>query len=155
MEEKGWLLVDPGSSAGLDGAIAKAVERGDNWFGYYWAPTAIVGKYNLQLLPFEVQFAGSENWDGCIVKAEQDCADPKPSAWTKSEVHTVITDALMQRGGAAVDFLSKRVFPGPVMNAMLVHMEEEQAGGMDAAIEFLVRYEDVWTEWVSEEVAEK
>ncbi len=96
MEEKGWLLVDPGSAAGLDGAIAKAVKRGENWFGYYWAPTAIVGEYNLQFLPFEVEFAGSENWDGCVVKPEQECADPQPSAWTKSEVHTVITDALMR-----------------------------------------------------------
>ena len=24
-------------------------------------------------------------------KPEQDCADPKPSAWTKSEVNTIIT----------------------------------------------------------------
>jgi glycine betaine/proline transport system substrate-binding protein len=30
MEAKGWLLVDPGSAAGLDGSMAKAVERGCN-----------------------------------------------------------------------------------------------------------------------------
>ena len=45
MEKKGWVLVDPGSAAGLDGSMAKAVERGDNWFGYYWSPTAMIGKY--------------------------------------------------------------------------------------------------------------
>ncbi len=28
MEKKGWVLVDPGSAAGLDGSMAKAVERG-------------------------------------------------------------------------------------------------------------------------------
>ncbi len=28
MEKKGWVLVDPGSAAGLDGSLAKAVERG-------------------------------------------------------------------------------------------------------------------------------
>ena len=33
MEKKGWVLVDPGSAAGLDGSMAKAVERGENWFG--------------------------------------------------------------------------------------------------------------------------
>ena len=31
MEKKGWVLVDPGSAAGLDGSMAKAVERGENW----------------------------------------------------------------------------------------------------------------------------
>jgi glycine betaine/proline transport system substrate-binding protein len=155
MEEKGWILVDPGSAAGLDGAMAKAAERGENWFGYYWSPTSMIGKYNMQLVPFGVEFAGSENWDGCIVKPEQDCADPQPSAWTHSEVHTVITDDLMQRGGVVVDYFSNRIFPGPIMNAMLVYMGEEQASGADAAVEFLVRHEDVWTVWVSPDVAEK
>ena len=31
------------------------------------------------------------------------------------------------------------------MNAMLVYMGEEQAGGEDAAIEFLTQHEDLWT----------
>ena len=29
-KKKGWKLVDPGSSAGLDGSMTKAVERGEN-----------------------------------------------------------------------------------------------------------------------------
>jgi glycine betaine/proline transport system substrate-binding protein len=155
MEAKGWKLVDPGSAAGLDGSMAKAAERGENWFGYYWAPTALIGKYNMQLVDFGVPFAGAENWDGCIVKAEQDCADPQPTSWTNSEVHTVITDRLKQEGGVAVDYLSGRIFPGPIMNAMLVFMANEQAGGEDAAIEFLNRHEDLWSTWVPADVAAK
>ena len=45
MEKKGWILIDPGSQAGLDASMAKAVERGDNRFGYYWEPTAPVGRF--------------------------------------------------------------------------------------------------------------
>ena len=155
MEKKGWVLVDPGSSAGLDGSIAKASERGEPWFGYYWSPTAIIGKYNLQSVPFEAPFAGADNWDGCIAKAEQECANPKPSAWTESEVHTVVTDEFKKKGGVAMDFLSKRVWPGPVMNGMLVYMTDNQASGEDAAIEFLATKEDVWTKWVPADVAKK
>jgi len=155
MADKGWVLVDPGSAAGLDGSMAKAAERGENWLGYYWAPTALIGKYNMQLLPFEVEFAGAENWDGCIVKAEQDCADPKPSAWTHSEVFTVITDDFKNAGGVAVEYFSKRIFPGAVMNAMLVYMADEQASGEDAAIAFLERHPDLWKAWVSEDAAKK
>ena len=91
-KKKGWVLVDPGSAAGLDGSIAKAAEGDKNWFGYYWSPTSIIGKYNMQPVDFGVPFAGSENWDGCIVKSEQECANPKASAWTTSEVNTVVTD---------------------------------------------------------------
>ncbi len=156
MEAKGWKLVDPGSAAGLDGSMTKAVERGENWFGYYWSPTAMIGKHKMVKLPFGVPFAGAENWDGCVVKAEQDCADPKPSAWTQSEVHTVVTDDFKKNGGPEVmEYLSKRVFPGPVMNNMLVYMGDEQAGGEDAAIEFLLQHGDLWKSWVSADVAEK
>ena len=56
MEKKGWVLVDPGSAAGLDGSIAKAAEGDKNWFGYYWSPTSIIGKYNMQPVDFGVEF---------------------------------------------------------------------------------------------------
>ena len=39
------------------------------------------------------------------------------------------------------------------MNAMLVYMGDEQAGGEDAAIEFLSRHGDLWREWVSDDAA--
>ena len=135
--------------------MAKAVERGENWFGYYWSPSAMIGKYNMVPVPFGVDFAGSDNWDGCIVKPEQECADPKPSAWTKSEVQTIITDEFMQKGEAAIGYLKARVYPGPIMNGMLVYMQENQADGADAAVEFLRTHEDVWTQWVSPDVSAK
>jgi len=155
-EAKGWKLVDPGSAAGLDGSMTKAVERGENWFGYYWSPTAMIGKHKMVKLDFGVPFAGSENWDGCIAKAEQDCADPKPSAWTESEVHTVVTDDFKASAGDEVmSYLTNRVFPGPIMNDMLVYMGENQAGGEDAAFEFLLTQGDLWEQWVSADVVEK
>jgi len=153
MEEKGWVLVDPGSAAGLDGSIAKAVERDEPWFGYYWAPTAIIGKYKLSILDWETPFAGQEEWDSCIVKPEQECLEPKKTAYTVSDVQTVITDRLMQEGGIAVDYFKQRVFPGEAMNEMLVYMNDNQATGEDAAWHFLETYEDIWSAWVSEEAA--
>lgn len=156
MEAKGWKLVDPGSAAGLDGSMTKAVERGENWFGYYWSPTAMIGKHEMVKLPFGVEYAGDENWNGCIALAEQDCADPKPSAWTASEVHTVVTDEFKNKAGPEVmDYLNKRVFPGDVMNGMLVYMGDNQAGGEDAAIEFLIEQGAVWESWVSADIADK
>ena len=142
-----------GSPAGLDGSIAKAVERGKSWFGYYWSPTALAGKYGMVKVPFGVPFAGSENWDGCMVKPEDECAEPKPSAWTRSEVHTVVTERFKNNGGVALDYLRARVFPGDVMNGMLAYMEEHQATGEDAALEFLRKHEDIWTKWVSADAA--
>ena len=123
MEKKGWVLVDPGSAAGLDGSIAKAADSGNTWFGYYWNPTSIVGKYNLQPVDFGVPFAGRDNWDNCITLPEQDCANPKPTAWTKSEVNSIVTANFAKTGGKeALSYVEKRVFPGEVMNLSLIHI---------------------------------
>ena len=135
--------------------MAKAVERDQNWFGYYWSPTALIGKYKMIKVPFGVPFGGSENWDGCIVKPEQECASPKPSSWTESAVYTVITDKLKKSSSAAAGYLKSRVYPGEVMNGMLVYMQDNQADGADAAAHFLKIHEDVWGKWVPANIAAK
>lgn len=155
MEEKGWVLIDPGSAAGLDGAIAKAAEREENWLGYYWNPTAIVGKYHLTMLPFEAEWGGAENWDTCISLDPVDCADPQPTSWVASAVETIVTDDFVAKAGPAADYFKARVFPGEVMNEMLVYMVDNQSMGEDAAYRFFDEYEDIWTQWVPADVAEK
>ena len=155
MEAKGWVLIDPGSAAGLDGAIAKASERGEPWFGYYWSPTAVIGKYKMQKLEWETPWAGDENWEACIAKPEQECLDPQKTSYSASAVNSVVASEFLERGGAAADYIKARVFPGSAMNEMLVFMTENQASGEDAAYEFLDTMEDVWTQWVPADVAEK
>ena len=54
-----------------------------------------------------------------------------------------------------MSYLTNRVFPGPIMNDMLVYMGENQAGGEDAAFEFLLTQGDLWEQWVSADVVEK
>ena len=41
------------------------------------------------------------------------------------------------------------------MNGMLVYMNENQAEGSDAAIEFIQKHESVWKNWVPANVATK
>jgi len=150
MEKKGWKLIDPGSAAGLDGTISKASDSGKPWFGYYWNPTSMVGKYGLIPVPFGVDFAGRDNWDNCIMKPAGECANPKMTAWTKSEVNSIITKSFVEKAGKdAVKYVEKRTYPGDVMNGMLVYMADNQAKGSDAAIEFLKQHEGVWSKWVS------
>ena len=156
MEKKGWVLVDPGSAAGLDGTISKAADSGDSWIGYYWSPTSMVGKYGLQAVNFGVDFAGRDNWDNCIMLPDEQCASPKKTSWTKSEVNSIITKGFIDKGGKdAVAYVEKRTYPGDVMNSMLVYMSDNQAKGSDAAVEFLKQHEDVWGSWVSSSAKKK
>lgn len=151
-EGKGFNLLDTGSAAGLDGSIAKAYERQEGWLGYYWAPTSILGKYEMVRLGHGTDHDKAE-WDRCT--AVLDCPDPKPNAWAKSEVFTVVTKSFADRAGPAMDYLKGRSWPNQTVNVLLAWMTDNQATGEDGAKYFLKNSEDVWTKWVSPEVAEK
>ena len=110
----------------------------------------MVGKYGLTPVDFGVPFAGRDNWDNCIMLPAGECADPKPTAWTKSEVNSLITSGFAKKGGNdAVTYVEKRTYPGDVMNGMLVYMADNQAKGSDAAVEFLKQHESLWSTWVT------
>jgi len=150
---KGWELVDPGSAAGLDGSVAKASEQGEHWFGYYWNPTSLVGKYDMRMLDWGVPYAGDDNWNGCVSLGTGECSDPQPSAWTTSRVVTAVSEKMYRYGGQeALDYFAKRVISGSDLNAELVWMEDNSATGADAAAHFLAN-SDVWESWVSADVA--
>ena len=153
MADKGWILGDPGTAAGLDGSIAKASEQGENWFGYYWNPTSMVGKYDLRALDLG-PFAGADNWDGCIALGADACADPQVSGWTESRVNTLLSDNFYYHGPSeGMDYFADRTWPGDIMNSMLVWMGETGGTGADAATHFLSNHGDVWKTWVDADVA--
>nr|WP_245884317.1 ABC transporter substrate-binding protein [Hartmannibacter diazotrophicus] len=151
-KDHGFILVDTGSAAGLDGSIAKAYEREQPWLGYYWAPTSILGKYEMVKLDMGVPHDKAE-WDACT--SVTDCADPKPNDFAKSEVFTVVTKRFKEAGGPAYDYLTKRSWHNPTVNKLLAWMADNQATGEDGAKYFLKNSPDVWTQWVSPEAAEK
>ena len=156
MESKGWKILDPGSSAGLDGTIAKASLRGQNWFGFYWTPQPLVAKYNMQELDWGIQYAGDDNWNNCIVKSVEECTDPKPSAWTKPVVNTIITNKYKDRAKHdTINYLENRIWKTSVINDVLNYMESNKLEGGDAANYFLVEYPDLWKQWVSEKAQQK
>lgn len=146
LADSGFELVDPGSAAGLDGSIAKAYERREPWFGYYWAPTAILGKYEMVKVDFGTG-VHEEHYDTCISRL--DCADPKPTMYPPSPVHTVTTERFASRAPEAYDYLARRAFTNADMNRLLVWIEENQADGETAAVHFLKNHESAWTPWIS------
>lgn len=149
---KGFVLVDTGSAAGLDGSIAKAYERKEGWLGYYWAPTSILGKYEMVKLDAGVPH-DKEAWETCNSKA--DCDKPVKSDWARAEVITVVTDRFQKAGGPAYEYLNKRGWGNDTVNQLLAWMSDNQATGDDGARHFLKNNEAVWTPWVSPEVATK
>ena len=151
-KEKGFELIDTGSAAGLDGSIANAFEKKTGWLGYYWAPTAILGKYEMVKLSFGVEHDKAE-WDKCT--AVPDCADPKVNSYPISDVFTVVTKKFSENNAVAMDYLKTRKWDNQTVGKVLAWMDENQGTNEDAAEHFLKDYADMWTTWVSPEVAEK
>ncbi|WP_075292707.1 ABC transporter substrate-binding protein [Pararhizobium arenae] len=151
-EKAGFELVDTGSAAGLDGSIANAFEKKTGWLGYYWAPTAILGKYEMTKLSFGVEH-NKADWDACT--AVPDCAAPKVNSYPTSDVYTVVTKAFSEKAGVAMDYMKTRQWDNGTVGKVLAWMDENQGTNEDAAKHFLETYPDMWTKWVAPDVAEK
>jgi len=152
MADAGFEKVDPGSGAALAGSIAKAYERGIAWLGYYWAPTAVLGKYKM----VKVDFGSGTDADyfyGCLAKP--DCDNKKASMFPPSPVKTLTTESFAQRAPEAYTYLSKRAFKNADTNQMLAWMEDQQADGDIAMEHFLKNYKENWKGWVSKDAAQK
>jgi glycine betaine/proline transport system substrate-binding protein len=152
-EKAGFNLIDTGSAAGLDGSIAKAYERKEGWVGYYWAPTALLGKYEMVKLEYGVANDPAE-WKRCNTVA--DCADPKPNAWPIDTIVTLVAKPFSEKAGPEVmDYLKKRSWSNQTLGQLMSWMTDNQASGEEGAKHFLKENKDVWKVWVSPEAAEK
>ena len=152
LEDAGFEIVDPGSAAGLDGSISRAYERKKPWFGYYWSPTAILGKYEMVKVDFG-SGVNKEEFLKCTSSAH--CEDPKVTMYPPSIVTTVTTEGFAARAPEAYAYLGKRSFTNKDMNVVLSWMEDNQADGEVAMEHYLTENEADWTKWVSEDVATK
>lgn len=151
-KDNGFELVEAGSAAALDGSISRAFNRKEGWLGYYWAPTSILGSYDMTRLDLETGH-DPERWENCMVKP--DCTDPQITEWPVSDVYTAVTSQFAEKAGVAMDYVKARAWDNATVNGMLSWMVENQASNEDAAYEFLEKHPDIWKKWVSEEVAAK
>ncbi|MGD8110033.1 ABC transporter substrate-binding protein [Vibrio sp. TRT 17S01] len=152
LDESGFTIVDPGSSAGLSGSIAKAYERQEPWFGYYWAPTAVLGKYDMVKIDFGSGVDEAE-FVNCTTQAE--CESPKVTMYPPSPVHTITTEKFATRAPEAYQYFTKRGFTNADMNQLLAWMEDNQADGEEAMHYFLEKYPQIWTQWLPEDAVKK
>ncbi|WP_025025405.1 glycine betaine ABC transporter substrate-binding protein [Caldalkalibacillus mannanilyticus] len=124
---------NPPSDSALANEISQALEAKQPWVGYYWEPTALMGKYDMTLL--------------------QEPADQ--NKFPPSEVLVAAHLNLKESAPEVFDFLSNYVTGSQLTSTALFYMEDNGLSADDTAIWFLQNYEDVWTKWVPNDVAEK
>ncbi|WP_438466886.1 ABC transporter substrate-binding protein [Marinomonas sp. PE14-40] len=152
LAESGFETVDPGSAAGLSGSIAKAYSRKEPWFGYYWSPTEVLGKYEMVKVDFGTG-TDVEGYQTCIT--QPGCLEPKATMYPPSPVYSITTESFAINSPAAYQYVSQRSFNNRQMSKMLAWMEDNQADSEEAMYYFFETYPDVWQAWLPESISQK
>lgn len=152
LADAGFEIVDPGSTAGLAGAIAKANERNEPWFGYYWEPSAIMGRYEMEMVDFG---SGIDEEEFVNCTTHEECENPKVTMIPSTQVSTVVTSSFSSSHPMVMGYLSKRSFTNAEMSELLAWMDDEMADSEMATSYFLKTYPQVWKKWLPESVVDK
>lgn len=139
-----------GSGETLAASLAAAYEAKEPWFGYYWEPTSLLGKYPMVLVdigPYVPEVME------CVATVE--CANPEKTAYAPAEVVTGVTPEFAAREPEIVALMSNVSFTNAQMGAVLAWQEDNNASVEEAAVHFLTEYKDVWGPWLSDAAREK
>lgn len=145
LEEAGFTLVEPDSNEQMIEFIRRSFEEGIPWFGYYWSPTAVLGKFPLGLVYYG-DHVDENHYRNCLTQVV--CENPQPTMYPKSPVYTVVAEAFAANNPNVYAYLQKRSFTNPQMSNLLANM----AGTPDTveadALWFLENYSLLWSQWL-------
>lgn len=145
LEEAGYKIFAHGSGETMATAIAAAYANKEPWIGYYWAPTAILGKYPM----VKVDMGGFiDEIHTCNSKV--DCANPQISDYPRSRVLTVVTAEFEANNPDVTNLMRKLSFTNEQMNKILAWKENNNASSEEAAVYFLTNNTGIWSKWLND-----
>lgn len=150
LEGHGIKVVSFGSGETLAASLASAYKDHKPWFGYYWAPTALLGKY-----PMVSVDMGTVNKDIAKCNARLDCQKPGTTGWPPAEVLTTMSKPFHDAHPDIVALMSHVSFSNALMGQLLSWQEANKASGDETAAYFLTHNKELWKSWVSPEAAAK
>lgn len=143
-------LYEPKSADDLKRSIAQAYAQRRPWVGYYWAPTAILGRYPMVELKLA---AASPTGHACNQRA--DCAAPHAGRYPPSLVVSTTTAKFKETNPREFAFISQIAIRNRIMNGILAWGEKNQASAPEMARHFLQAHIPLWKSWLPPDIAEK
>lgn len=137
-----YNYMSPGSDTALSTSMVRAYEKGEPWLGYYWEPTWIMGMLDMTLL--EDEPFNEELWK-----------DGYRTEFPTVPVTVAVNKEIPEIAPDVVEFLKNYETSSALTNEALAYMQANDVGPEEAAKWFMSEHEDIWTKWVSEEVASK
>lgn len=143
-------VFDHGSGETLSTSIAAAYQNKEPWFGYYWGPTAVLGKYKMTKVAI-----GDIDMEAHKRNSNKDNANPAVSDFPPAPVLTVATADLAKREPEVAALMGKVSFEIGLLSRLLAWQEKNSASAEEAAVYFLTTESDVWSKWVNEDARAK
>jgi len=138
----------PGSDAALAAAISAAHERKRPVLYYHWGPSWIMTKYGGVMLKEPAH--DPEVWKA--LKASD--TPQKACAYPLVTVYTGANSAFAEQAPGIARFLAAYRTSNEMVGKALLYMQtNKRAGVQGAAVDFLRRRDDVWTQWLEPERA--
>ncbi len=145
LEEAGFEIFNHGSGETLATSMASAYEDREPWIGYYWGPTALLGRYDMVKVDL-----GEVKPEVHARNQNPDAENPGVSGFPAAPVLTSVTTDFAEREPEIAALMSKVTFDVDVMNGLLAWKTETGASADETAAYFLQNHADIWSEWVSD-----
>ena len=138
-----------GSGDTIAASIGSAYEDEAPWLGYYWAPTALLGRYDMVRVDL-----GDHDLDVFTCLTTEDCGDPQISDYPVAEVVTLVTESFQETNPEITELMRNISFTNSQMGEILAWQADNSASTEEAAVYFLTTYPEVWGEWISADARE-
>jgi glycine betaine/proline transport system substrate-binding protein len=145
LEKNGIKVFDHGSGETLATSLAAAYADKKPWFGYYWAPTAVLGKYEMVKVDM-----GPHNPEYHKCNQKKDCKTPRKSSYPAAPVVTAVTTTFAKREPAIAEMMSKLSFTNAQMGKLLAWKKDGKKTADETAVHFLTKYKKVWGAWLND-----
>jgi glycine betaine/proline transport system substrate-binding protein len=143
----------PGTGGALAAAIESSILREQPIVFYYWGPTWVLGKVGDQVVQLEEPAYDEDIWSA-MMSAEPPESATEATAYPVIPVEIGVNSEFGAEAPTIVEFLGEYGMTGADVSAALLFMQENDVEADEAAEEFLRTREDLWTAWVSDEVAD-
>ncbi|MCI2393883.1 ABC transporter substrate-binding protein [Aliiroseovarius sediminis] len=150
LEGHGIEVFNHGSGETLATSMASAFESKEPWFGYYWAPTTPLGKYDMVSVDL-----GDYDEESHAANQNADNPDPKPSAFPTAPVLTIVTKEFSEKHPEETQLLTNITFKTDTMSSLLAWQDENNATAEEAAVYYLQNNKDEWSSWLNDDAKEK
>ena len=134
-----------GSGETLTASIGAAYAAKEPWFGYYWTPSLVMGKF-----PMVQVDLGPHDPSKQACNSDKDCATPTMQSWPSSVVTTVVTSEFESSHPAETDLMRNLSFTNEMMNSLLAWQDAESASGDETAVYFLSTQQELWGSWIND-----